>query len=1197
MRLRYYVFMGLAAALAVVAPAKAAPTYIAPAIGEISATNAGKERVVLDNGRLVALTAKGKLLPGFPVSQNGYYFYSAPVLSDMDGNGVKEIGIIGNQGAAGNDTLFVFNGAGTLLYSARIGTDTAQESVFYDPISLPISSGLTEKILVSTKQGHVYEFEPESGVLIKKTAITLTGPGHISVNKTGTELYVGLPSSAQLLVYTKSTTWTQKNNFTISKATLYSTFDQIKKRWYGVSADGFILAIDPKTGAPISGWPVNSGVLAGPVVIAEIKATNVGSEIVGIQATGKRVVFSENGTALQSTLKSRSFINTNGDMSDQATLFTWSQYGGQILTNTKSIVGNYYSRIQLPDIQYTAPPVVNTVVFGEPTYDTTATISVTASAVGGSAIASAEYYVIDANNVESAHVPLTATDGAYNSTNESVSGSISISSWNADAAPYMVMIVATDVSGNQSAPVGREFTVVDQTDSDDTATGFGGGTKNNVVWNTTKLLLTSTGLATGNGGFTSRIIDAGVSTPWKTLSWTPLYPYGKPLPNTEQKESGYASGNVDMKNTVALYHFDQNASDTSGKNHAGIWQGTEEYGSGIYGYAATINPGYISAGASDDFAIAKNITMEAWVYPTDSSTYKTIAARDGSYYLALNNLKPAVFLSGVNSSWQQATVAIPQNAWTHVAMSYDGTTLKLFINGVMNRSITLPGTIATPANKELWIGNRPENLSNYFFRGKLDEVAVFNRLLTPGEIFAHFRRGAFGLKFQVRACADTACGDADFIGPDGTGNTYYSELQNTEIGLPRIALQNLPASRFFQYRTIFETRLKTFGPEISSVVVGPGHIVSTSSTPAGASLIDQTDDDDTTTGFGGGTKQETVWQTIALELTAQGKLNGSGSFESRIFNAGKTVTWNSIAWKPNAPYYKALPDNGGKENYYAANNVDMTKNELVAHFNEPATTPANTTAPATGVTGIHDRAVEFDGVDDRLSLGSAANTAISGPITLEAWVKPTGTGVYRTIMTRNTSYYLALSNLKPAIYFVGLSKPGWHIAVNAIPLNSWAHVVTTYDGSTLKIYINGVLDQTITGVSGAISAEANKEVWVGNRTEPNYAYKGLIDEVAIYSRALSGGEVLARYERNALRIKFQVRACALSTCSDGVYVGPDGTSSTYFTDTSTTALPAISMSAPYSGQYFQYKVWLETSASALSPKLGYVKIGPAHTVE
>lgn len=1199
MKLRYFLLINLVAALAVTSVALAAPTYIAPAIGEISATNAGKERVVLDNGRLAAFTAKGKLLAGFPVSQAGYYFYSAPVLADLDGNGVKEIGIIGNQGVAGNDTLFVFNGAGTLVYSALLGTASTNETVFYDPISLPVSTGVSEKILVSTKQGNVYEFEPISTVFTKKLLFSLAGPGHISTNKLGTEIYVGLPSSAALLVYTKQgNTWVQKNSFTISKTSIYSTFDQTKNRWYGVSADGVVMAINPKTGASITGWPVITGVLAGPVVIAETNSSNAGNEVVGVQTSGKRVVLSEAGVLLTSSLKSRSFLNTNGDLSDQATLFTWSPTGGQIIANTKNILGNYYSRINLPDIQFTAPPVVTGLSFGEPVYGANSTVSVSASAAGSSVIASAEYYVVDANNVESAHVPLLATDGAFNAATESISGTVTMSAWNADAAPYMVMVVATDAAGNQSAPVGKEFTVIDQTDSDDSVTGFGGGVKNNLVWNSTKLMLNGAGLAAGSGDFTSRVIDARADTVWNMLSWTPLYPYGKPLPNNEQKESGYTTGNVDMKNTVLLYHFDGNLTDSSGKNHNGVWQGTEEYTSGIYDQSVTLNPGYVNAGASDDFKIAKNITMEAWIKPTDSSSYKTIMARDGSYYLALNALKPVVFLNGVSTVWQQATTAVPLNTWTHVAASYDGTTLKIFINGVLNRSVALTGTIATPAGKELWIGNRPENLSNYFYRGQIDEVAILNRLLTPGEIFAHFRRGAFGLKFQVRSCADSICGDADFVGPDGTGNSYYSEWHNSSVGLPQITLNNVANNRFFQYKTIFETKLKTFGPEISAVVVGPGHVKGEGSTPPSTStLIDQTDDDNSVLGFGGGIKSETAWQVTALELTAQGKVNGIGSFESRILNATKSVAWNAIAWKPSAPYAKALPDNAGKENYYAKNNVDMTKNELLAHFNEPATTPANTTAPITGVVGVQDKAVEFDGVDDRLSLGSAANLAISGPITLEAWVKPTGTGIYRTIMTRNTSYYLSLSNLKPAVYFVGLNKPGWHVASSAIPLNVWSHVVAVYDGASIKIYINGVLDQTIAGVSGAISTEAGKEVWVGNRLESNYAYKGSLDEVAIYSRALTQSEIVARYERNAVRLKFQVRVCATDNCSDVTYTGPDGTAATYFTDMSTTTLPLITLNPERTGQYFQYKVWFETSNSVLTPKLGSVKIGPAHNWE
>lgn len=73
----------------------------------------------------------------------------------------------------------------------------------------------------------------------------------------------------------------------------------------------------------------------------------------------------------------------------------------------------------------------------------------------------------------------------------------------------------------------------------------------------------------------------------------------------------------------------------------------------------------------------------------------------------------------------------PVNAWTHVAMTYDGTRLVLYVNGLQVATNPAGGTIQSTASP-LWIGgNTPYG---EFFRGVLDDVRVYNRALTPTEI-------------------------------------------------------------------------------------------------------------------------------------------------------------------------------------------------------------------------------------------------------------------------------------------------------------------------------------------------------------------------------------------------------------------------------------------------------------------------------
>jgi hypothetical protein len=91
-----------------------------------------------------------------------------------------------------------------------------------------------------------------------------------------------------------------------------------------------------------------------------------------------------------------------------------------------------------------------------------------------------------------------------------------------------------------------------------------------------------------------------------------------------------------------------------------------------------------------------------------------------------------VFVGGANRVVEGTAAQAPAaNVWTHVAGTYDGTTLRLYINGVQVASVNRTGPIATSTGP-LRIGGN--SLWGEFFQGRIDEVRVYNRALTPAEI-------------------------------------------------------------------------------------------------------------------------------------------------------------------------------------------------------------------------------------------------------------------------------------------------------------------------------------------------------------------------------------------------------------------------------------------------------------------------------
>ena len=197
---------------------------------------------------------------------------------------------------------------------------------------------------------------------------------------------------------------------------------------------------------------------------------------------------------------------------------------------------------------------------------------------------------------------------------------------------------------------------------------------------------------------------------------------------------------------VGAWAFDEGAgtttADASGRGNPGTLTGATWTTLGRYGNALSFNGSNsvvrVADSASLDLTTA--MTLSAWIRPTVSqSGWRTIMQRQtDSYFLNASNsdgpLRPSgggTF--GTSTTYVSGPTANPVNAWTHVALTYDGATQRLFVNGTQAATRATTGTIQTTDNP-LWIGgNTPYG---EYFTGLIDEVRVYNRALTQTDIQA-----------------------------------------------------------------------------------------------------------------------------------------------------------------------------------------------------------------------------------------------------------------------------------------------------------------------------------------------------------------------------------------------------------------------------------------------------------------------------
>lgn len=166
--------------------------------------------------------------------------------------------------------------------------------------------------------------------------------------------------------------------------------------------------------------------------------------------------------------------------------------------------------------------------------------------------------------------------------------------------------------------------------------------------------------------------------------------------------------------------------------------------------------------------------------------------------------------------------------------------------------------------------------------------------------------------------------------------------------------------------------------------------------------------------------------------------------------------------------------------------------------------------------GVANEAYRFDGVDDVINYGEAAFLGLGGsnPYTMTAWVKleDRGDQVRQTIITK----------------FNGGVAAGWYLSVNGnrevqayrnvapwstsgepvVPYDEYVHVASTFDGTDLKVYLNGEVSGSVR--FGNHPNDRTTDVLIGGTHSQNNVVatvRGTIDDVRIYNRVLTNEEL------------------------------------------------------------------------------------------
>ncbi|WP_433432298.1 LamG-like jellyroll fold domain-containing protein [Nonomuraea sp. CA-141351] len=202
-----------------------------------------------------------------------------------------------------------------------------------------------------------------------------------------------------------------------------------------------------------------------------------------------------------------------------------------------------------------------------------------------------------------------------------------------------------------------------------------------------------------------------------------------------------------MPGLVAAYGMNEGTGfivgDSSGQNNTGTGSSTT-WANGKYGKALSFNgsSSWVTVQDAASLHLTTGMTLSAWVSPATVADWSSVVAKE----LSASGVSYTMYAANggsVPSGWVQTSAEdhstvggvspLPVNTWSHLALTYDGATLRLFVNGQQIAQTALSGSLYDDGSP-LRIGGN--NIWGEFYNGLIDELRIYNRAQTATEIQA-----------------------------------------------------------------------------------------------------------------------------------------------------------------------------------------------------------------------------------------------------------------------------------------------------------------------------------------------------------------------------------------------------------------------------------------------------------------------------
>ena len=620
-----------------------------------------------------------------------------------------------------------------------------------------------------------------------------------------------------------------------------------------------------------------------------------------------------------------------------------------------------------------------------------------------------------------------------------------------------------------------------------------------------------------------------------------------------------ATGTGDL---IAYWPLDEGtgttATDNSSNGHNGtlvngpIWSGNELIFDGVNDY--------IDAGTFD--VPGQALTLAGWIQSDDlgsCSSFKDcriISKADSTseqdHYWMLSTIKVGsatrlrfrLKTDGVTSTLVASSGDLTNGAIFHAAATYDGTTMRLYKDGVEVGSLAKTGTIDSSATTKIWIGANPMVASDRPWQGLISDIRVYQTALTAAE---------------VNTVKDADAGTVDVIPPTIVGAIATAVTDTTATiswttDEPSTSVINYGETTAYGSTDTSDATLVTaHSVTLSGLTLDTVYhfeIVSTdgssnSGTSADQSFTTAATADITPPVASAISTAVTDTTAIITWTTDEPSTSVINYGESTTYTDSDTsdvtlVTNHSVTLSgltAETDYHFEIVSTDASTN--SSTTLDQTfttsaatgTGDLIAYW--PLDEGAGTTATDNSGNG-HDgtlingpiwsgNELIFDGVDDYIDAGTF--DVPGQALTLAGWIQSDDLGSCSSFMdcriiskadsTSEQDHYWMISTIKVG----SATRLRFRLKTDGVTSTLVAssgdltngeifHAAATYDGTTMRLYKDGVEVGSL-AKTGTIDSSAATEVWIGANpmvanTRP---WQGLISDVRVYQTALTAAEV------------------------------------------------------------------------------------------